>query len=477
VRPTHPISDRFRTSIAVLAVLAAAACCLSSRGGDGMAEVASRNETRLLVPGIHEVGDFVFGTARTDVPADATGLSRQIAGERAEMEALAVIVRGRSAMVSVPEGLPDRLRSACAVAAARCSGVSRAAVSGARLVIERDLDGGVVRVIGVPKPAFDAIHATPVDLRACLAAEAEKCGLSAGDALLLLEIAGGGAAERQAWDVVRPCLARKFGPGIAMMSGGTWDVGSAADASAATEMWAPSLAAALLDGGGIAKGAQPLDAAALASFGPDELLAFAGHRANDPALRAALLERLPAMGFARSAALLGGPGCAVAVPADLPGSRLESVVRAKVITVPVVALALLSGGTGGWAPSGVLDPALAEAAESAVRDGDPGKAGAAIAALADGLSRSPDPRGLVSLGRALLAVGDPGLAVPAFAAASRAAPSEASAAIGLLQALRSLGKRDEVRARLAAFKDAPLPMDVVQRDALAEVERWSAGGG
>jgi hypothetical protein len=455
------------------AIVAVVSTCVVLADG-GLAETASRNESRLIVPGLHEVGDFVYASASRPVPADSVGLARTIAGERAELDALVSLVRLRPIDGSLPASLPVHIREACVEAAARCSLGSRTtSIVGATLVIDRHIDGAEVRVIGMTKSAFDALRAEPFDLPACLMAAASECGLSDADAFLLLEIVGAEGGQPGGWDAIRPCLVRKFGVGIAMMAGGTWDVGSAAEASAATSLWIPSLAAAIVDGGS-EKGADPVDAAKLGAFGMDELLAFAGHRANDPVVRQELLKRFRAMGFARSAELVCGPGCPARTLSVARGFRLGNEIRKRIISVPVVALSVLSGGSARWPASADVAKDLIDKVDSAMQQGNQAMLDQSVVSLAEALTSSPEPRGLKALGRVLMASGDPELAAAAFAAAYRAAADDDSA-LGALQAWRSLGDRDQARAFAASLGDDLRHRLKADHPDWSECERWLTG--
>lgn len=457
--------------VAAIIVVVGASVALAE---GGLAETASRNESRLIAPGLHEVGDFVYASASRPVPADSVGLARTIAGERAELDALVRLVRLRSIDGSLPANLSVRIREACVEAAARCSlGSHPKSIGGATLVIERHIDGAEVRVIGMTKSAFDALRAEPLDLPACLMAAAPECGLSDADAFLLLEIVGAEGGQPRGWDAVRPCLVRKFGVGIAMMAGGTWDVGSAAEASAATSLWIPSLAAAIVDVGS-EKGADPFDAAELGAFGIDELLAFAGHRANDPVVREELLRRFRAMGFARSAELVCGPGCPARSLSGARGSRVGHEIRKRIISVPVVALSVLSGGSARWPPSADVAKDLIDKVDSAMQQGNQAMLDQSVVSLAEALTSSPEPRGLKALARVLMESGDPGLAAAAFAAAYRAAADDDSA-LGALQAWRLLGDRDQARAFAASLNDDLRRRLKADHPQWSECERWLTG--
>ena len=402
---------------------------------DAQAVFEARKDA-LLKEGVHRAEGFVFASRRLRVSD-----SDEVALDKAQMRAVRDLLEFRIGEQINNSFSSDGLRQAALEVAVSCVGGPKK-FTGLASVYDDKGDGWVQVVEAVPASTLDAITLNRDTLASCLRGRVESKRASILEAIVLREIEGdssegpGGGDNR-----LLRALGRQLGRGVRDELSGRWLDDNGELCAPCLAGWTGPAEQSVLKTGSIGIALSPLPEDMLARLSMEDLFTLLSSRVHDPAVKAALVDRLRSSGFVRTANALHFPALGLKSIEDHPGKHLDRQLRAKVVSVPVVAAILLSDGRleGEW--SAVEQPWYGSAV-AAFDEGTPDSLSRAITLLAENVQTVPNVEAVSLLSAALISADEPYLAEPLARAAFFAQPSHKFAGVNALRAAKALGLRE-----------------------------------
>lgn len=406
------------------------------------------HKEELLTRGVRTYGSYVFGTVKLALPRNASPALTLGKVREAELLALQRMLDERLARCMNLSGLPDALRHGVGAQALLCI-EGNTPLEGLRTLYSEHDDESVTAVCCLPQSTLELVRFDLSDLRQCLDARIRSGSASPVTIFVSFELDGVADTPNDASPSIDPerllgPLKSGLGSGLELQRRGRWVDPDGRLCESCMLGWAVPAATSVLQSGVVGTALQPMPPADLTTKSADELLDLYAHRIHDPSVRAALVDGLKEMGFSRSARAFECPQVTIRPFADRPGSQLDRTVRARLFSLPLVALLLLTDGECGIAWGPVQDPYsdAVTAFNESTQDG----LARAILLLCESLESSPSIDALSLLSAALVISGDPHVAEPLGRAAWRAMPSHRFAGLNTLRAQQALDMKDAARA-------------------------------
>ena len=441
---------------------------------DSAAVAFRRHRDEILAPGMHELDGWVFSTVHHALPDGV----RQPASDRLEgrlkMRAVAQMSEARFDSVLRSTDAAPAVRLAAAEAAGRCFGGGAWSAAGVVTVMS-EISGDVfVVVCALPRASLVSAQVTDQQLLNCLRSRAKDRTLNMRDAMVLREMEGSpaNAASASADDVLLDALGRLHGRGISLTARRSWTLPDGSACPECFQAWSMPAARAASEGRSVRDTLVPIPKKAAQELSLEEALQLLGKRAHDPALHAAIQERLRKDGWIECAKSLDAEPLPIAQVGALAGDALPATARADLLETPLIMSMLLSGGR---AQPRLMreEPADMRAVITLLSSDSADAVPRAIESLSASLAKSPSAPAAKLLAQLLIVQREPDLARALAQAAIMSSPEDGFAHLLLLRAERQRGSKDAV----AALAPKVLEELALKPEWRSEVEALSAWAG